>query len=55
MKVTRNGQPTEVPLSLIVGLAALVVGLGSRLWGLAIVGGILLGYWVVRRYPPRKA
>lgn len=55
MKVTRNGHPFDLPVSLILGLAAVAVGLGSQLWGLAIVGAILLGYWVLRRYPPRKA
>ena len=55
MKITRNGQQSDVPLSLILGVIGLVVGLGSQLWGVAIVGAILLGYWVLRRYPPRKA
>lgn len=55
MKATRNGQQINIPLSLILGVIALVLGLGSRLWGVAIVGGLLLGYWVLRRYPPRKA
>ena len=55
MKVVRNGEPTDVPASLILGLVGVVVGLGSQLWGLAIAGGVLLGYWLLKRYPPRKA
>lgn len=54
MRATRNGQPIDIPLSLILGVIALVVGLGSQLWGVAIVGGLLLGFWLLRRYPPRK-
>lgn len=55
MKITRNGEEMNVPLSLILGLAGVVVGLGSQLWGLAIAGGVFLGYWLLTRYPPRKA
>lgn len=55
MKVTRNGEPFDLPLSLILGLIGVVVGLGSQLWGVAIVGVVFLGYWLLRRYPPRKA
>ena len=55
MKVTRNGEPTDVPVSLILGLIGLVVGLGSQLWGVAIAGGVFLGYWLLKRYQPRKA
>lgn len=55
MKITRNGKQSDLPISLILGVAGLVVGLGSQLWGLAIAGGVLLGYWVLTRYPPRKA
>jgi hypothetical protein len=52
VKVTRNGEPLNVPVSLILGLILVVIGLGNRLWGLAIVGGIFLGYWLLKRYPP---
>lgn len=54
MKVTRNGEPMDVPLSLVLGVIGLVIGLGSQLWGVAIAGGLLLGYWLLKRYPPRK-
>lgn len=54
MKAMRNGKQIDVPLSLIVGLIALVVGLGSQLWGVVIIGGVLLAFWVLRRYPPRR-
>jgi type IV secretory pathway TrbD component len=54
MKATVNGKPTDIPLSLILGLVGVVVGLGSQLWGLAIAGGVFLGYWLLKRYPPRK-
>ena len=54
MKVTRNGQPANIPISLILGLVGAVVGLGSQLWGLAIIGGLFLGYWLLKRYPPRS-
>lgn len=54
MRVTRNGEPVDVPISLILGLIGLAVGLGSQLWGLAIAGAIFLGYWLLKRYPPRK-
>lgn len=42
-----------MPLSLILGLLLVVLGLGSQLWGLAIAGAIFLGWWLLRRYPPR--
>ena len=53
--LTKDGKPLNVPWSLVIGIAALVLGLGSQLWGIAIVGGIFLGYWLLKRYPPRTA
>lgn len=42
----------RVPWPLWVGLVALAIGLGTRFWAVAAVGAILLGYWLLRRYPP---
>lgn len=44
----------KLPWSLLLGLIGVLVGLGSQLWGVAIVGGLFLGYWLLKRYPPRK-
>ena len=51
--LTKDGKPVNVPWSLVIGIAGLMVGLGSQLWGIAMVGAIFLGYWLLKRYPPR--
>jgi hypothetical protein len=50
--LTKDGKPVNVPWSLLIGIGGLIVGLGSQLWGIAMVGAIFLGYWLLKRYPP---